>query len=218
MASPNGHGGLTEHEWRAAVMRHHEPAPGADPWVGPPPVAAPVRVVEYDAAWPAQFEAVAAGIRAALGDRALVIEHVGSTSVPGLPAKPVIDVDLTVARPEREEDYVPALEAAGYRLRVREPEWHEHRCLVRADPAEEPSVNLHVFGPRCPETERHRMFRDWLRATPADRGEYRDAKLAAANAAGEQLVMDYNRHKEPTIRRIYERMFRAAGWLDDAEE
>jgi GrpB-like predicted nucleotidyltransferase (UPF0157 family) len=218
MESSSSSVSAADRQWRAAVMRHAEPEPGADPWVGPPPAAAPVRVVAYDAAWPGQFEAVAAGIRAALGERALAVEHVGSTSVPGLPAKPVIDVDLTVGDPAREEDYVAALEAAGYRLRVREPGWHEHRCLVRADPRDVPQVNLHVFGPRCPETERHRMFRDWLRTHPEDLAEYRDAKLAAAGAAGEQLVMDYNRHKEPTIRRLYARMFRAADWTDHDPE
>lgn len=111
----------------------------------------------------------------------------------------------------------PALEAAGYTLRIREPGWHEHRCLVRRDRTDVPQVNLHVFGPGCPETERHRMFRDWLRAHPRDRDEYRDAKLGAAGAMGKQLVMNYNKHKEPTIRRLYARMFRAAGWLDGAE-
>lgn len=198
-------------------MRHHEPLPGTSPWVGPPPAPAPIRVVEYDAAWPAQFEAVAAGIRAALGPDALSIEHVGSTSVPGLPAKPVIDVDLTVADSARERDYVPALEAAGYRLRIREPEWHEHRCLVRDNPGDILQVNLHVFGPGCPETERHRMFRDWLRANPADLAEYRDAKVAAAGASPLQRVTTYNQREQPVIRAIYDRIFRAAGWLDDTE-
>ncbi|MDQ4501628.1 GrpB family protein [Sinomonas sp. ASV322] len=201
--------------WREAVMAFHDAADGRLEWVGGAPVPAPVRVVPYDDAWPSQFERVATGIRAALGGSALAVEHVGSTSVPGLPAKPVIDVDLTVRDPAVEAAYVPALETVGYMLRLREPGWHEHRALVRRDAADVPQVNLHVFGPGCPETVRHRMFRDWLRTHPEDRSEYRDAKLAAASATGEQLVMNYNRHKEPTIRAIYERMFRAAGWLDD---
>ncbi|WP_369045239.1 GrpB family protein [Sinomonas sp. P10A9] len=205
---------MDQPSWRAAVMRHPEPLPGSSPWVGPPPTPVPIRIVEYDAAWPEQFEAVAAGIRAALGPEALSIEHVGSTSVPGLPAKPVIDVDLTVADSASEQDYVPLLEGAGYRLRIREPEWHEHRCFVRDSPEDVPQVNLHVFGPGCPETVRHRMFRDWLRANPASLAEYRDAKVAAAGASTEQRVMDYNQRKQPVIRAIYERLFRAAGWLD----
>ena len=56
---------------------------------------------------------------------------------------------------------MPALEALGYELRVREPSWHQHRCLQLASPR----VNLHVFGPDCPEAIRHRMFRDWLRGS-----------------------------------------------------
>lgn len=199
---------------RAAIMRHHDDSGGAAEWIGGPPAPVPVRVVEYDAAWPARFEKVAAGILGSLGEAAQNVEHVGSTSVPGLPAKPVIDVDLTVADPAREQDYVPALEESGYRLRIREPAWHGHRCLVRDDPADVPQVNLHVFGPDCPETERHRMFRDWLRAHPEDRDAYRDAKVAAAGASAEQKVMEYNRRKEPMIRSIYDRMFAAAGWID----
>ena len=61
----------------------------------------------------------------------LQLEHVGSTSVPGLAAKPVIDIDLTVADPDREQDYVPALEQIGFRLVIREPWWYGHRALVR---------------------------------------------------------------------------------------
>jgi GrpB-like predicted nucleotidyltransferase (UPF0157 family) len=72
----------------------------------------------------------------------LQLEHVGSTSVPGLAAKPVIDIDLTVADPGRERDYVPALEMIGFRLMIREPWWHGHRMLQ----ADEPPCNLHVFG------------------------------------------------------------------------
>ncbi|HXO25589.1 MAG TPA: GrpB family protein, partial [Streptosporangiaceae bacterium] len=67
---------------------------------------------------------MAGRIRAALGWRALQLEHVGSTSVPGLAAKCVIDIDLTVADPEREQDYVPALAAIGFRLVIREPWWY----------------------------------------------------------------------------------------------
>ena len=105
---------------------------------------------------------------------------------------------------------VPALNAAGFELRIREPGWHEHRLLM----GEEPRVNLHVFSPDCPETIRHLMFRDWLRANPDDAALYVDAKRAAAVAtvAG-ALVMDYNQRKEAVIREIYARMFAANGLL-----
>jgi GrpB-like predicted nucleotidyltransferase (UPF0157 family) len=109
---------------------------------------------------------------AALGERALVLEHVGSTSVPGLPAKPIIDMVLEVADSADEATYVPDLEAAGYELRIREPSWFEHRMLRRPDR----SVHLHVFSARCPETQRMVRFRDHLRASTADRDLYAATK------------------------------------------
>jgi len=118
------------------ITRHHEPAAGADPWVNGPPKAEPIEVVAYDPAWPATFTRVAALVRASLGDAALAVEHVGSTSVHGLAAKPVIDVDLTVSDPADEAAYVPALERAGFELLIREPWWHEHRCLRLSNPRE----------------------------------------------------------------------------------
>ena len=95
--------------------------------------------------WPQQFALEASKIRAALGEGALLLEHVGSTSVPGLAAKPILDILLIVANSADEASYVPALEHAGYVLRIREPEWFEHRVLKGADPA----VNMHVFSPGC---------------------------------------------------------------------
>jgi GrpB-like predicted nucleotidyltransferase (UPF0157 family) len=193
------------------ITRHHEPIPGEDPWVNGPPKPEPIEVVEYDPSWPANFESVARIIRDALGDAALSIEHVGSTSVPGLAAKPVIDVDLAVSDPADENAYVPSLERAGFALVIREPRWHQHRCLRLADPR----CNLHVFGANCPEIVRHQMFREWLIADAEDRELYRRAKLAAAKQTTDEggIVMDYNRHKEPVIRDIYDRMFRAHGLL-----
>ena len=127
---------------------------------------------EYDPEWPDWFEQAAAQIRTALGDSALEIHHVGSTSVPGLMAKPFIDIDLVVADTTDEEAYVPKLQAAGYVLRVREPDWFEHRMLR----GYEPPVNLHVFPPECPEVERMLLFRDWLRTNDADRELYARTK------------------------------------------
>jgi len=197
------------------ITRHHdEPPPdGMTAWVGDFRPRPQIRVVEPDPGWPKAFEALAARVREALGERALGVEHVGSTSVAGLPAKPIIDIDLTVADSADEASYVPALEGAGFRLVIREPWWHEHRCLV----SDEPRCNLHVFSPDAPEPVRHRIFRDWLRGHPDDLALYRDAKFAAAaasNAAGEH-VMEYNARKQSVIREIYDRAFRAAGLLHD---
>ncbi|SMD24632.1 GrpB family protein [Kibdelosporangium aridum] len=189
------------------ITRHHDPDPTENAWVNGPPSPATVAIVPYTPEWPRLFQALAAEIRTALGDAALDVEHVGSTSVEGLAAKDVIDIDLTVADPRHEDVYVPALSHLGYVLTVREPSFHEHRCLTLTDPR----VNLHVFGPDCPETIRHRMFRDWLRTHPEDRKLYEDAKRAAI--AGDGHVMDYNARKQETIREIYDRLFRAAGML-----
>lgn len=187
------------------ITRHHEPDPDENPWVVGPPPPTVVTIAPYDAGWPARFCALAGDIRAAVGDVALEVEHVGSTSVPGLAAKNIIDIDLTVADPADEGSYVPLLESIGYVLTIREPSFHQHRCLVLS----EPKVNLHVYGPDCPESIRHRMFRDWLRSHPDDREAYEQAKVRAIPGGGN--VMDYNRRKEDVLRGIYDRMFRAAG-------
>lgn len=189
------------------ITRHRDPDPNENPWVTGPPAPETVVIVPYDPEWPRRFETLAAGIREALGDAVLDLEHVGSTSVAGLAAKDIIDMVLTVADPRDEAAYIPALERIGYVHSVREPSWHEHRCLKLLDP----KVNLHVFGPDCPETIRLRMFRDWLRAHPEDRQLYEDAKRAAIPGGGH--VMDYNRRKQDVIREIYDHLFRAAGML-----
>jgi GrpB-like predicted nucleotidyltransferase (UPF0157 family) len=196
------------------ITRHHDDPPGADPWV-PGQRTGPheIRVVEPDPGWPADFHRVSAAVRAALGDRVLELHHVGSTSVAGLPAKPVIDVDLVVADPADEAAYIPDLEAAGFVHRAREPWWHEHRLLHY----DEPLAYVHVFGPGCPEVVRHLMFQQWLREHPDDLAAYAGAKRAAADEMnarqGGGTGMDYNRHKEPVVRDIYDRMFRAHGLL-----
>ena len=136
----------------------------------------PITLVPYDPAWPVHFEQEARRIRDALGDRALRIEHIGSTSVPGLVAKPIIDILLVVADSADEPAYVPALEAAGYVLRIREPDWHQHR-LFKGPTID---LNLHVFTIGSSEIERVLLFRDWLRANPAERDLYAQTKQELA--------------------------------------
>lgn len=195
------------------ITRHYDEPLGLDPWVDGAPEPYEIRVVEYDDRWPADFALVEARIREALGERVLELNHVGSTSVPGLPAKPVIDVDLVVADSSDEAAYIPDLVAAGFVHTVREPWWHEHRLVKHAEPA----AHVHIFGPDCPEVVRHLMFHDWLIEHADDRERYADAKRAAAaemNARpGGGTGMDYNRHKEPVVRDLYDRMFRAHGML-----
>ncbi len=189
------------------------PPPGADPWVSGAAPGIGIEVTDPDPAWPRQFGNLARRIREALGWRVLQLEHVGSTAVPGLAAKPVIDIDLTVADPSREQDYVPALETAGFTLVIREHWWYGHRAL-RAD---DPPCNLHVFGFDSPELVRHRVFRDWLRGNPGERDRYAAIKrqaAAEANARGEH-VMQYNARKQQVIREIYHRAFAAARLLQE---
>ena len=166
----------------------------------------------YDRAWPEQFEEIAAQIGSALGMRALSIEHVGSTAVPGLPAKPIIDIDLTVADSEDVSAWLPQLQRVGFEHTINEPWWYKHHCLTRV----EPQCNLHVWSPGCPEAYRHRLFRDWLRQCREDRELYRDIKLTSAKASSSDQgrVSEYNQRKQDVLRQIYQRAFAAAGLLD----
>lgn len=140
------------------------------------PLNGPVALVEYDPNWPGVYQREAGRIRAALGKAADRVEHVGSTSVPGLAAKPIIDIVLTVSDASDEMAYVADLEAIGYLLRIREPEWYEHRCLKGPEMA----INLHVFSTGCSEVERMLRFRDRLRSHDADRLLYEETKRELA--------------------------------------
>ena len=125
-------------------------------------------IVDYDPLWPDKFQEQANNIAAALKHAALSIEHIGSTSVPGLAAKPVIDILLLVEDSADEVNYLPQLQAAGFELRVREPDWHEHRMF--RTPGRD--VHIHVFSADSSEVERHLTFRDRLRSNAADRQLY----------------------------------------------
>jgi GrpB-like predicted nucleotidyltransferase (UPF0157 family) len=171
------------------------------------PYAVPVVVEDYDPEWPAWFEADRADIVGALGERALLVEHTGSTSVPGLAAKPVIDMLLLVADSADESSYVPALEAVGYRLRVREPDWLEHRVLRRRITDGDPhDVNLHVFSRQHAADEIARIlgFRDWLRTHDADRDRYAAVKRDLARRRW-KYVQNYADAKTDIIKEIHAR-------------
>lgn len=136
-----------------------------------------ILLAEYDPSWPAMFDREAQRIRGALGDGVVRLEHVGSTSVPGLAAKPRIDILLAVHDSSDEPSYVPALESAGYVLRIREPGWYEHRVFKRPDT----DLNLHVFTSGCVEIDRMVRFRDWLRTHVEDRVLYERTKRDLAS-------------------------------------
>ena len=192
------------------ITRHWDDDPEIE-FVAPRRPMTEIVITEYDERWPDVAAVEIRRISEALGSQLVSIEHVGSTSVPGLPAKPIIDLDLAVLDPIDEPAYIPLLEGAGYEFRFRERNWHEHRFLRR----DIPHVNLHVFGPENPERVRHLLLRDWLRTHPEDAAAYAAVKRESAadsNASAED-VMDYNRRKEPFIRDLLDRIFRAEGLL-----
>jgi GrpB-like predicted nucleotidyltransferase (UPF0157 family) len=135
-----------------------------------------IEIVDYDTRWPEKFQTLASIIAAALGEVALRIEHIGSTSVSGLGAKPIIDVLLVVADSRNEAAYLPRVEAIGYELRVREPDFHEHRML--RTPGRD--VHVHVYSTGSPEIERLLTFRDRLRNDAQNCQRYEDTKRKLA--------------------------------------
>jgi GrpB-like predicted nucleotidyltransferase (UPF0157 family) len=170
----------------------------------PEPENVEIIVVDYDPDWPRRFDLEHAKIAAALGERALAVEHIGSTSVPGLAAKPIIDICLTVADSSDEASYVPDLVAAGYELRVREPEFDEHRML--RTPAHD--VHIHVFTVGSMEITRYLAFRDWLRSHDADRALYALTKRDLADQPWS--TMQHNGEaKSEVVEAIISRAFEA---------
>lgn len=167
---------------------------------GPQVLNSRITLMEYDPEWPKLFEIEAGKIRAALGERALLLEHAGSTSVPGLCAKPILDIILGVADSSDESTYASDLEATGYPLRIREPEWFEHRVFKGADPV----VNLHVFTIGCSEIDRMLLMRDWMRSHPADRDLYANAKRDLAQRTW-KYVQHYADAKSAVVAEIMSR-------------
>jgi len=147
----------------------------------------------------------------------LSISHVGSTSVPHLPAKAVIDIDLVLSSNSSSSDetfYVPRLEACGFQFLLREPEWHGHRFFAAWEPM---SCNLHVWGPQCAEVERHRILRDWLREHDDDRELYARTKKECADLSrrkGEGM-MEYTLRKDEVIGQILTKAFGELGFLGE---
>ena len=189
---------------------HGTPEQMAAALVGEPPATWQSIIIEdYDPAWADRFATASLLLGETLSSLIIAIEHVGSTSVPGLPAKPIIDIDLLIEDTADESRYLPALEELGYRLILREPWWYGHRMLV--SPAED--VHLHVWPAGAPEPVRHRLFRDWLRAHPADRDLYAATKRRLARDTVHRPG-DYSLAKNDVIDDIYERIFAAGDQTD----
>ncbi|GHD34928.1 GrpB family protein [Nocardiopsis kunsanensis] len=156
-----------------------------------------IRLVESDPKWPYFFEREARRIRERLQERVLLLEHVGSTSVPGLVAKPCVDLLLCVADPADESAYVPDLEAAGYSVALREPEWYGHRVLKGT----EINLNLHVFAHGCQEAERMLLLRDHLRADADARSRYAAVKKELTEHTWDR-VQDYADAKSEVVEEL----------------
>lgn len=175
-----------------------------------------IAIVEPNPEWPQRFQDTKARIESVLGPIAMGIHHVGSTSVPGLPAKDVIDIDLVVKDIKDEAAYVDALQSLGFLFLFREPAWHEHRFFV--DEGDQPGshpIHLHVFGPDCPEVEKHRIFREWLLKTPEDLQLYAKVKresAAVTEAAGESM-REYTVRKDQVVSEILNRAYRDLGYI-----
>jgi GrpB-like predicted nucleotidyltransferase (UPF0157 family) len=167
---------------------------------GARPLDKPIEIRDYDPEWPLSYSREEARIRSILADRVVRIEHVGSTAVPGLPAKPVIDIALEVPDSANESAYVPEMEAAGYVLRIREPEWFEHRVFKGPDT----EVNVHVFTTGCTEVDQMLLFRDLLRANAADRELYATAKRELA-ARDWKYMQQYADAKTAVVQEIMSR-------------
>ena len=164
------------------------------------PHSATIVLAEYDPRWPEAFRAERARIVSALGEAAVRVEHVGSTSVPGLVAKPIIDILLGVRDSADEPSYVPALTGVGYRLVIREPDWLEHRLLKGPDT----DINVHVFTAGADEVDRMLRFRDRLRTDAGDRELYARTKRTLAKQQWRH-VQHYAQAKSEVVEQILQR-------------
>lgn len=161
----------------------------------------PGQLQEHQESWARDYDTLRQLIEGAIFDQALAINHVGSTAVTGLLAKPVIDVDLTVQDAANELAYVPHLEAVGFRLTFRDDIGGDaHRQLTFSTP----NANLHVWSPGAIEPQRHAMFTNWLRTHRVDRDRYAAAKRVATDRAG---ALRYNDSKSSVVYDIYEKAF-----------
>lgn len=158
-------------------------------------------IADHDPAWPARFVQLAGRVRSALGDVALALEHIGSTSVPGLAAKPIVDVLLVVADVDDEPAYVSAMEDAGFVLRVREAGHRMFRTPER-------DVHIHVYPAGDQAIADYLDLRDWLRVDESDRVLYAGVKRDLAA----QTWSDMNHYAEAKTDVIQQILGRARSW------
>jgi len=156
-----------------------------------------IHIVDYDESWPLKFSKNSQTISEALGDVVVGIEHIGSTSVPGLAAKPIIDILLILKDSSDESKYLEKMESAGFVLRVREPDFHEHRMFRTMDK----DVHIHVLSEGSAEIDRYLVFRDRLRNSESDRQAYEKVKRKLAKGEWEDMN-DYANAKTQIVERI----------------
>lgn len=153
-----------------------------------------VEVVPYDPGWAVTFARWHERLAAALGPAAVRIEHMGSTAVEGLAAKPVVDIMVCVSDVEDEDSFRPAIEELGVPLRSRET---AHRYFRPASPHPR-EVQIHVWQAGSPEERVHLLFRDYLRSHPAARDAYATMKREAAERYRDDRIA-YNEAKSGHI-------------------
>lgn len=146
----------------------------------------PIEVVDYDPEWPALFEAEAARLRQALGDVAVRIEHVGSTAVPGLAAKPTVDIQVSVPDVADRDAYAGRLEDLGYE-HVPDPDFVDYPFFGWPSAKAPRTFNLHVCQAGTENERRHLAFRDLLRSDPDARDEYAALKRELALKHGNDI-------------------------------
>ena len=149
-----------------------------------------ILVVPYDAHWPALFASWQQSLTATLGETAVRVDHVGATAVPGVAAKPVIDIQVSVPDVEDENSYVAGIETLGVPLRMREP---GHRYF-RPPPDEPRIVQIHVCAAGSQWERAHLLFRDYLRHHPGARDAYTALKQQLADRYRDDRIA-YNEAK-----------------------
>jgi GrpB-like predicted nucleotidyltransferase (UPF0157 family) len=155
-----------------------------------------VRIVDYDPGWPGEATREMGRVRAALGDLAVRVDHVGSTAVPGLAAKPIVDLQVSVAALEPRSAYVEPLEEIGY-LFVAYPESPEYRFFGKP-PARPRTHHLHVCRAGSHEERRHLAVRDFLRAEPREVARYEAVKRESTRLHPEDRLA-YMAAKDPFV-------------------
>ena len=168
----------------------------------------PVIIHPYDPSWPGRFLGLARPLRAALGDVALRIDHVGSTSVPGLDAKPIIDIQISVAELEPSEPYRTPLERLGYVFRPDNP---ERTKRYFREPPGQPRTHVHVRRAGSWAEQLNLLFRDYLRAHPQEAAIY----AAAKHRIAEQHRADRAAYTEAKSQVIWEIIALADRWSQE---